>query len=159
MGNKQLILKGMALAFFASAYADQAEDCEQPLSGEIMDQLPELIDDSAIHAAITLYCQFENRLNGFHGSEDDGNNILLTGAFVFLHGIDCMEGTNEAEKHTNFGHYAAMQAMGHGVGLDDYDVAHHISDHVPYIEFGSYSLQCDYFIDESEDYKRANISR
>lgn len=45
-----------------------------------------------------------------------------------------------------FGHYAAMQAMGHGVGLAD-AFGDTVSDQVkvPYIEFGHLSLSKDYF--------------
>ena len=38
------IQRGMALAFFACAYADQADTHHAPLHGAIMDQLPEAID-------------------------------------------------------------------------------------------------------------------
>lgn len=141
----KLILQDMARAFFASAFADQAEDCDQPLSGEIMDLLPPDIDDSAIHAARTLYCDFERKLNDAHGCDEDGARITLDGAFVWLHGVEQMEGRADIENAELFGHYAAMQAMGHGVGLSDYGVAHQIYDHVPYLEFGSYSLSLDYF--------------
>lgn len=45
-----------------------------------------------------------------------------------------------------FGHYAAMQAMGHGVGLlDAFGYEAHDWVRVPYVEFGSYSLERDYF--------------
>ena len=130
------IKKGMALAFFACAYADQAEECGQPLRGEIMDQLPATIDTAAIHAADTLYFQFEQNLG-----------LRLTDAYVFIHGIENMPG----KEPQTFGHYAAMQSMGHGVGLWEYCPSQ-LHDKVPYIEFGSYSLERDYFqpIDDRE---------
>jgi len=128
------ILNGMAMAFFASAYADQADECDQPMQGEIMDQLPEQINPAAMHAAKTLYWQFRQALN-----------VDLDGAYIWLHGIDAMPGDSEQEKARLFGHYAAMQAMGHGVGLWEYDIPAQIEEKVPYIEFGSHSLEKDYF--------------
>lgn len=139
------ILTGMAKAFFASAYADQADENDSPLSGEIMDQLPSEVDPAAIHAAETLYWQFEQALQG------QGNGITLDGAYVWLHGVEAMEGDTDDEKARLFGHYAAMQAMGHGVGLWEYAVAPQIEERVPYIEFGSHSLERDYFEDNSEE--------
>lgn len=46
----------------------------------------------------------------------------------------------------HFGHYCAMQAMGHGVGLRDAfgaDVYDRIN--VPCVEFSGYTLSVDYF--------------
>jgi hypothetical protein len=126
------ILTGMAKAFFACAYADQADECGQPLTGEIMDQLPADIDPAAIHAARQLYMDFERSLG-----------LSLGGAYVHLHGIENMR-DQSAE---TFGHYAAMQAMGQGVGLWE-DCPSQIHEKVPYVEFGSYSLEKDYFEDE-----------
>ena len=81
-----------AKAFFASAWADAADESE----------------DSPIGAGTEIF--------------------------------DVMPDTIES-----FGHYAAMQAMGHGVGLNDAfgDCAEFIA--VPYVEFGSHSLEKDYF--------------
>ncbi len=127
------ILQGMALAFFASAYADQAEECGQPLAGEIMDQLPDDIDPAALHAARTLAFDME-RKNGttikeiYHLAErlpKDGADRELTGDL--------------------FGHYCAMQSMGHGVGLESFGYAVVEEIVVPYVEFGSHSLERDYF--------------
>ena len=127
-------LNGMAKAFFASAYADQADEAGQSLQGEIMDQLPEQIDPAAMHAAKTLYWQFERDLG-----------LSLDGAYVALHGVDAMPGDTYQEQARLFGHYAAMQAMGHGVGLWEHDVPAQLEEKVPYIEFGSHSLERDYF--------------
>jgi hypothetical protein len=125
------ILKGMALAFFACAYADQADECGQPMSGEIISQLPDALDPAALHAASTLKMDME-RVNG-----DDIETLYTR-----------FPGTTDDPRE--WGHYAAMQAMGHGVSLRDYG----ISDDqvkVPYTEFGSHSLEQDYFEPEDED--------
>jgi hypothetical protein len=121
--SQEQIKKGMALAFFGSAYADMADDCGQSLHGEIMDQLPAVIDSAALHAADTLTFQLELMHGMPVASLYESNNA-----------------TNEL-KAQEWGHYAAMQAMGHGVGLFDYD----IDLKVPHVEFGSHSLSRDYF--------------
>lgn len=128
---KNKFLHHAALAFFASAWADQVEENGQTLRGEIMDQLPAQIDPAAIHAAKTLAMDIE-RANGKTLGElldfidDNGNG----------------DRPNTAEY---FGHYAAMQAMGHGVGLyDAFGGEVYKAIKVPYIEFGSHSLERDY---------------
>lgn len=125
------ILKGMALAFFACAYADQADECGQPLSGEIIGQLPEAIDPAALHAATTLQFDME-RVNGAPIAD------LYT-----RH-----PGTTDDPQ--DWGHYAAMQAMGQGVGLRDYGIT---DDRVkvPYACFDSGCLEKDYFQPVDED--------
>lgn len=138
----EYILNGMAKAFFACAYADQFDEADQSLQSEIMDQLPKEIDPSALSAARTLYMDFESSFK----NED----ITLDGAWVWVHGIDRMPGYTDEEKSENFGHYAAMQAMGHGVGLFDY-CSGVISDKVPTVEFGSYSLEKDYVEEVDND--------
>lgn len=124
-----------ARAFFASAWADQCEESEQAaiISGrDIMDVMPDVIDPAAIHAARTLRLDVE-RANG--RSVADLMRWIAHAA----------EGDRPATLE-HFGHYAAMQAMGHGVGLGDAfgsEVRERI--HVPYVEFGGYSLERDYF--------------
>jgi hypothetical protein len=128
------ILRNMALAFFASAYADQADEAGEPMRGEIMDQLPDAIDPAAEHAARTLYMDLERK-----------NGRTVDTIFEAL--CEACEGDGD-RPHTEemFGHYAAMQAMGHGVGLDDaFGSKARDLVQVPYLEFGSYSLERDYF--------------
>ncbi len=134
------IKKGMALAFFACAYADQADECEQPLTGEIMDQLPDEIDPSAIHAAAQLTCDLLHK----NAMPDLGAVYAVLAEGANSEGAD-LELTPE-----NFGHYCAMQAMGTGVGLErfGYDARERID--VPYVSFSSCSLQKDYFTMEAE---------
>lgn len=127
--------KHAARAFFASAWADAADDADNGpnLSGcEIMDVMPSEIDPAAIHAAQTLRMDME-RVNG--ASIDNLITRIVTIA----------DGDRPATMEF-FGHYSAMQAMGHGVGLDDafgrevYDTIE-----VPYCDFGQHSLERDYF--------------
>lgn len=113
-------------AFFASAWADAVEE-----SGEIMSQMPIDIDPAAIHAAETL-------LNDMLRA----NNVSEAATLL------CMVGASEGDRPATmeyFAHYAAMQAMGHGVGLAD-AFGHDASERVrvPYVEFGDYSLEKDY---------------
>lgn len=120
-----------ARAFFASAWADMMEENDEALQGEIMAQMPTEIDSAALHAARTLRLDME-RVNGKPVSD--------------MLGMIERDGDGDRDNTVEFfGHYAAMQAMGHGVGLGDafgYDI--HESIKVPYLEFGSHSLQKDY---------------
>jgi len=100
------LIDEMALAFFASAYADLYEEHGEPLRGEIMDQLPSRVDPAARHAALKLIKSIS------------------------------VEDLNKYRDVKGFGHYAAMQAMGHGVGLGDLDIELKVID----IEFGSIHL-------------------
>ena len=124
-----------ARAFFASAWADAADNADNGpnLSGrEIMEVMPSEIDPAAVHAARTLRMDIE-RTNGASIVE------LMTR-------IESMADGDRPATMEFFGHYVAMQAMGHGVGLHDAfgpDVYEMIK--VPYVEFGEYSLERDYF--------------
>ena len=117
-----------ARAFFASAWADQTEENGVTLRGEIMSQMPDEIDPAAIHAARTL---LHDMLRA-NGAQDAGALLAR-----------CPDDGDRPHTLATLGHYAAMQAMGHGVGLGDA-----FGDHdcliVPYIEFGSHSLEKDY---------------
>lgn len=139
------ILRGMSRAFFASAYADQADEAGQSLQGEIMDQLPADIDPAARDAAKKLYSDFESALQG------NSDHVTLDGAYVFLHGVSYMPGASNPEQYETFGHYVAMQAMGHGVGLFDYGVPDQLESKVPYLEFSGCDLSRDYFENDIVD--------
>lgn len=116
-------------AFFACAWADMADENGHALRGEIMDQMPETIDPAAVHAARTLLSSML-RANGCANAGE-----LLA---------RCPDDGDRPHDMETLGHYSAMQAMGHGVGLGDA-----FGDHdcltLPYIEFGSNSLEKDYF--------------
>ena len=124
----------MARAFFASAWADTIEEmgAASRFSGrDIMGLMPAEIDPAAVHAARTLRFDMER---------ENGKPIaaILAGA------IEAHDGDRPATAEY-FGHYCAMQAMGHGVGLwDAFGDAVYQSVRVPYVEFGSHSLEKDY---------------
>lgn len=124
----------MARAFFACAWADYIEEnCDASrFSGrEIMDLMPDEIDPAAIHAARTLRMDMETA---------NGKPI----AAILADAVAQHDGDRPATAEY-FGHYCAMQAMGHGVGLADaFGSAVRESVRVPYVEFGSYSLERDY---------------
>ncbi len=117
----------MARAFFACAWADQCEETGNAkiLSGrEILDLIPSEFDAAAWHAARTLQFDMESA-NGASIEKLYARAIKQNPLAV-----------------SEFGHYCAMQAMGHGVGLFDYGID---GITVPYVEFGSHSLEKDYF--------------
>ena len=122
-------------AFFASAWADMADesgsDNIRP-GTEIMNVMPDEIDPAAIHAANTLMMDIE-QVNG---------KPLES----LLDIIDNLHNGDRPPTAEFFGHYAAMQAMGHGVGLyDSFGKEVHDVVKVPHIEFSSCSLSKDYF--------------
>lgn len=138
----QEIKRGMALAFFASAYADQADECGQPLHGEIMEQLPAAIDPAATHAADTLARDFI----GAYTFGEKGLSETQQLAILYLNAAKLpKDGADRELSPELFGHYLAMQAMGTGVGLESFGYAVRDWFTVPYCEFGSHSLQGDYF--------------
>lgn len=134
------IKRGMALAFFASAYADQADECGQPLRGEIMDQIPDEIDPAAIHAAETLARDLIRANWRLEFTVENGLTRIYKKA-----GELSADGADRELSPELFGHYCAMQAMGAGVGLESFGYAVNDFFKVPYCEFGSHSLERDYF--------------
>lgn len=152
---QDIIRTAMARAFFASAWADLQDEKDADdetrvnLSGcEIMDVMPTEIDSAAIHAARTL--EFDlSRENPFWraapGKADPDSFLTL----LFERAQNALdqpysEGDRDLTPE-NFGHYLAMQSMGHGVGLADafgQNVRNAVT--VPYVEFGSHSLSKDY---------------
>lgn len=132
---KEQFMHYASLAFFASAWADQCEASgnEGMLSGqEIMQIMPDDLDPAAIEAAQSLLDKMELQ-----------NKRTIEDMLAYIEDND--DGDREPTIEF-FGHYAAMQAMGTGVGLWDAfgkDVSEVIR--VPYIDFGEYSLEKDYF--------------
>lgn len=123
-----------ARAFFASAWADMCDEDGPgvPSGAEIMEIMPDEIDPAANHAARNLVMDLE-RLNG----------LTIDRIMGYIESV--AEGDRPATLEY-FGHYAAMQAMGHGVGLHDaFGATVYDEVHVPHVEFGSHSLERDYF--------------
>jgi len=121
----------MARAFFASAWADAIEENGGTLRGEIMSQMPDDLDPAAIRAADTLAMDMERE-----------NGATLA---QLLERVEAMADGDREPSAEMFGHYCAMQAMGHGVGLHDafgHDAAETVR--VPYIEFSWLELDRDY---------------
>ena len=133
--TKQAFIHHASLAFFASAWAEQCEESEDAglLSGqEIMDIMPKDTDPAAIHAGESLFSDME-RINRCSIEE-----LLST--------VEELGDGDRDNTIENFGHYCAMQAMGHGVGLRDaFGVKVHNMVKVPHVEFSGYSLAVDYF--------------
>lgn len=157
------ILNGMARAFFASAWADQCEEAAQSrmLSGrDIMDLMPAEIDPAALHAAQTLAtgmirANWPRRALLGGVTADQGLRVLYRYAESLPRERAIGGYRLVADRELTpelFGHYCAMQAMGHGVGLESFGHAVRDTISVPYVEFGSYSLEKDYFnvVDEDE---------
>lgn len=117
-----------ARAFFACAWADRMEEAGVTLRGEVMDQMPDEIDPAAVHAARTLLFDMLR-----------ANACVDAAALLAL----CPDDGDRPHTAEMLGHYAAMQAMGHGVGLGD-AFGNHDCLIVPYFEFGSHSLENDY---------------
>ena len=132
--DKEQFMHYASLAFFASAWAEQCEasDNEEMLSGqEIMQIMPQDIDPAAIEAAQSLLNKMELQ-----------NNLTIEEMLAYIEDND--DGDREPTIEF-FGHYSAMQAMGHGVGLRD-AFGKCVSEviRVPYIDFCNYSLEKDY---------------
>ncbi|MFM7854169.1 MAG: hypothetical protein ACKO96_20165, partial [Flammeovirgaceae bacterium] len=92
----------------------------------------EKVDPAAEHSARVLLMDIEL-----------ANGKTLAQLFSIIEAIGDGDRDNTME---NFGHYCAMQSMSHGVGLYDAfgsDVYKAII--VPYVEFGSHSLEKNYF--------------
>lgn len=138
------IKHGMEIAFFASAYADLKEEQGEPLRGEICDQLPDVTDPAATHAAVTLIMGILDGIT-FEADENvttDAQRMLV----VYMHVCNLYD-RKDADRDLSpelFGHYCAMQAMGTGVGLESFGSAVRDAIKIPYVEFGSHSLEKDY---------------
>ena len=137
------IKHGMAIAFFASAYADQAEESGEPLRGEITDQLPDDIDPAVDHAVNTLISDMVNAHNYGEPGLNDAQKLCCL--YLKVRNVSGGDGSDRECTPELFGHYCAMQAMGTGVGLESFGGEAYDAITVPYVEFGGHSLQKDYF--------------
>lgn len=137
------IVAGMARAFFLSAFSEQCDEAGhgRRFSGrDYAEELPAIIDSAALHAAETLANDMANA--NYPGWT--ANPRKIPGFPIVALFLRALASQTSGERLTPalFGHYAAMQSLGHGVGLFDYGVK---SVAVPYVAFGSYSLACDYW--------------
>lgn len=105
------IRAGMVRAFFATAWADEVERNGGSLSGlEITDVMPKRADPEAFNAADSLIAKM--------GGPDTVCSIYATNRQGYEGGKLI---TLSLE---TWGHYCAMDAMGHGVGLADYGIGY-----------------------------------
>jgi len=133
------IRHNMARAFFASAWADACEESGNSgmMSGrDILDIMPDELDPAAVQAARTLETGLLAANRQF---------TCLAGILDYLQTV-APEGGDRDRTAEMLGHYLAMQAMGHGVGLDDaFGRAAYDAIRVPYHEFSWCHLDRDYF--------------
>jgi hypothetical protein len=128
------ILKHMARAFFATAWADWADSYGPGTQGngvDVMDEMPDEIDPAARHAA----GQLTERLESLHGKRLEE----IFEEAVALSGDD----GDRPKTPEMFGHYAAMGSMGHGVSLYDAlgrKAAEFVNTSACYMEFSLYDL-------------------
>lgn len=144
--HDRAIMRGMERAFFASAWADAADEAETggidtPTGPgvDIMDVMPEETDRAAIRAAAELALKVvavygDTLTMAYHCTMD----VVRRNHSLSLRVVN--ELTPEL-----WGHYAAMQAMGHGVGLYDYGIDRDVLD-TPHLEFSQCDLEEDYFL-------------
>lgn len=126
------IHRHMALAFFASAWADWADEFGPGTPGmgaDVMDVMPDEIDPAALQAATDLIESLEKQHS-------------MSIAEIFEKAVEISGDDGDRPKTAEmFGHYAAMGAMGHGVSLHDAmgkAAAKFVK--VPYMEFSSFDL-------------------
>ena len=122
---------GMAKAMFAVAWADMVEERGGSLTGEIMNLIPE-VDPAAEKKTEELVKEIEE-LNGRKMEE------IVDDMYV-REGVDPESGPAELEE--SFGHYLAMQSLGHGVAWSDDHEDHNLK--LPYIEFGEWDFDLEY---------------
>lgn len=127
------IIRAMARAFFASAWADYEDNFGEGTGGaEVLDVMPEDIDPKAVKAAEWLASRME---------EQEGVALPELLERAQANPYRYADRPCDAE---HFGHYAAMQAMGHGVGLESV-CDRSVFGRLPWLEFTYYNLSEDRF--------------
>lgn len=126
------ILEHMAKAFFACAWADYSEQIgpHYPAGCEIMDVMPDELDPAATSAAADLASEMEKQYGA-----------TLPELLEKARGAPERYADRPCDPE-HFGHYAAMQAMGHGVGLESVCDRAAFPD-MPYMEFSHYDLDSE----------------
>lgn len=120
------ILEGMARAAFVTHWADEREEEGESFSGQdIMDVAPRKNSEESVEWANNLAPRIEKA----NGKSLDELYALASAANEEGGGGRT---TQDAE---TFGHYLAMQAMGHGVAWDDDIAGGHDLIKIPYSEF------------------------
>lgn len=103
------IVSYMARAYHACAWADAEEEEGRSLGGcEILDVMPDDEPSEATKAA-----------EGLAAAMEKANDMTLVA--IMARGT----GGDRPCNPEMFGHYAAMQAMGHGVGLESVGISSH----------------------------------
>jgi hypothetical protein len=146
----QQIKTAMAKAFFASAWADQCEESQQAaiMSGrDIMDIMPAELDNAAV-AAMQKLCAgmlANNWTSRYWPMLTPDKAIEL----CYKKALALVEQSGGGDRDCTpelFGHYLAMQALGHGVGLyDAFGKDVYSAIRVPSVEFSGCSLAKYYF--------------
>lgn len=142
LNTRAVIIRNMALAYFACAWADWNDKYgDINLSGkQIMDEMPSEIDPAAMEAAYKLADEMQK-----------ANEAALEGLLAAAQEEAEVSHYCQPCDAENFGHYCAMQSLGHGVGLSDMGLDHDWCE-VPDIEFHYFDLDPEkYPIPEDED--------
>lgn len=128
---REEIREHAAKAFFASAWAElqEVDPNGMNLSGcEIMDVMPQELDPSAYEAADRLIAELEE-------NEPVLETVETVCNWCWLQWYQSDIKTDRECTPEMFGHYLAMQAMGHGVGLESV-TPEPDEINVPYVEYG-----------------------
>ncbi len=112
------IVGAMARALFVTAWADAEEEAGRTHHGELMDLAPETTPE-AIDAAEALSREFEEKNQ--------------TAFDVMYETAAAMEDHDVSPTPEDFGHYTAMEALGHGVSWKDDHPKHGFA--VPNVDF------------------------
>jgi hypothetical protein len=137
---REEIIENMAKAFFASAWADWEDEYGEGVGGvEILDVMPSRIDPGAVEAAERLASVMEDR---YDASLPELLERIQNAPYRYA------DRPADAE---HFGHYAAMQAMGHGVGLESIG-DEKIFPNFPWMEFTYFDLDPETYPTPAEEY-------
>lgn len=126
-------LQGIARAMWVSCWADRQEEKGKRLQGELMDLAPKTPMRFLLEAARFIgNLEAVNRLHHacLISRAYAADNLLHVGTETW----DDSAWVHDEDFHRDFGHYLAMQAMGHGVSWWDDHASFTIT--VPHVEVG-----------------------